>query len=127
METIDTRIKVIEKQAEAPSLGGRGPSARKRIVQREAAACLTQQPLAQWSSVLKDMCGSDEVMAESIYSTFTFGPLQNLHLKALRFLKPCLVQDLFSDKIYSHPGGLAKERKRLSLVRLLLLKACDAK
>lgn len=38
----------------------------------------------------------------------------------------CLIQEVFSNEICSHGRGLFEEQKRLSSVRLLLLKACGS-
>lgn len=58
---------------------------------RETAALLSKQFLAEWRSVLKDMCGGNGAVAEGSYSIFTFLSLQSLPLAAWRFMKLCPV------------------------------------
>lgn len=71
-ETPDTRRKVEEKHANAANLGGMGRSTDMQEVQREIAALLSEQPLAEPPSLSEDMCGGDRVVANDLYSIITF-------------------------------------------------------
>lgn len=124
-ETTDKRRKIVEMQAEAGGLYGKDRSTRKREIQSRIAVLLSQRFLAEWPSFLEDMCGDDEVVAEDLYSIFSFQPLHSLYCKVERFLKLYLVHCL-SDVIYSHPADSAGKRKSSSSVRLRLLEACNA-
>lgn len=78
-EKTDTRRKVVEKQAEAASLGERGRSTGRREVQSWAAAQRSEQALAEWPSLLEDMSEGDGGVTEdctrylslSLYRSFT--------------------------------------------------------
>lgn len=73
------------------------------------------------------MCGNDGLLGKDLYSILLFEPLQNLYLGVWGLSKLFLVQSLSFDEIYSYSGGSAGKWKRLSLVRLPLLKACSAR
>lgn len=125
-ETTGRIRKVVEKQVEALSLGGRSLCTKRREAHSEVVALLSQRTLAPRPLILKSICGSDRVVAEKLCSTSTFELLRTLQLEVKRLLKRYLVRCLPSDEIYSHPEGPDEKWKRSSLMRLPLLKACNA-
>lgn len=74
-EMVDTRRKVGQKHGEAVSKDGRGHSTRRQEVQRETAALLSKQTLAECPSFLKNVFGDGGVLVEDIDSIFTLEPL----------------------------------------------------
>lgn len=124
--TIETRRRVKELKEAAERMSGREERGRRREALNEIGCLLSAKSLAEWPSSLEELCGSGGLVVEDLYSMFTFEPLHNLHLGVSRLLKTCLVQYLSSDEIYSHPCGPNGKRKRLSSVRMALLRACNA-
>lgn len=125
-KTVDTRGKLREKQAEAASLGRRRGSTRRREVQSEISELLSQQSLAKWLSFLEDLSKGDGAVGEDSSSLFTLEPFYDLYVGLSRLLKLRFVQYWSSDEMFRHSGGPAGKRKMLNLVRLPLLKACNA-
>lgn len=66
------------------------------------------------------------MVVEGLHSISTFESLHKRHLRVSRLLKTCLIQCSSLDENQSHPRGPPGSRKRLTSVRLLLLKACSS-
>lgn len=64
-------------------------------------------------------------MMEDFYSILTSEPMQNLHVRVSKFLSTCLIQDFSPEDEYSHPAGPCEKRKRPSLRKRPLQRACS--
>lgn len=91
----------------------------------EISFLLLERSLAEWQSILKEMCGGDGAVVEDSDSTFTLEPLHNLDWGVSRLSTKRLIQCYSLGKMYSHPGGPPGNQKRLSSVRLPARKACN--
>lgn len=98
-------------QEEAGKLAERGLRKRRRRLLDEIESLLSEQSLAEWLSLLGEMCGGNGVVVENLYSIFMLEPLHYLHLGVSRLLKTCLPQYSCLKEIYSHRGSAQKVTK----------------
>lgn len=103
-ETIDTRKKLVERQADAASLSRGAYSTREQELQSGIADFLSQQSVAEWPPFLEEMCRGDGVVVEGLYSTCMFEPLHSLRLLVPRLSKLCLVQCSSFHKMFTPLG-----------------------
>lgn len=64
-------------------------------------------------------------MVKDLYSIFTTVPSHRSYMRGPELLTARLNIFLFSDETYSHAGGPPGKKKRLSPVKLSLIKACS--
>lgn len=81
---IDTKRKVGEKQTDTASLGIRACITGRREIQGKIVALLSEQPLAEQPSFLEVICKGDGVVADGLYSIFTFQPFQKPPFKSVK-------------------------------------------
>lgn len=64
-------------------------------------------------------------MMRNLYSVSTFDSFQNLQLETSILLKTYLVQYLLCDDVHSHPLEPDGKQRKLSMLKMSLLKACN--
>lgn len=104
---------------------------RKGSIEKEALGAkraftfLVRAVSAELPLFSENMCREAGLVMEYLYSTFKLETLQNLHLGLSELLENCLIQHLSSHDDYSHPDKPSGRQKRLSLLNMSLLRACN--
>lgn len=126
-EAMETRRRVKALPGKAGSVTRIDRSRERPQVLEEIDHLLFKQSLAERLSFLEETCGWERVLRQNLQWKFRFEAFHSLLLGFSRFLKMCGTQHVSWKEVCSHTEGLPSRQKRLSLLRLLLFKACNGK